>query len=280
MLANVKNILVGTSNELAEQENSAAFAYALSLAKTAEARLTLQAASVKIALTSAHVSKFAAGLVATENKRLKGLAALAAENARGAADLAGVPCVIESPHMAYGDLVHAFVQQARVHDLTVLDAEPVTVSVDRGLIESAIFDSGRPVLLVPTGIETFQLRRVIICWDGSATAARALNDALPLLRAAEEVEIVSVTGEKDLTTSVPGAEVAPHLAAHSITATVVDLVAKDGDVAEVIRRHAKNTRADLVVMGAYAHSWIRHIVLGGVTQSMLKVCPAPLFLSH
>jgi nucleotide-binding universal stress UspA family protein len=88
-------------------------------------------------------------------------------------------------------------------------------------------------------------------------AVRALSDALPFLRVAEQVELVSITGEKDLTTSVPGAEVAPHLARYSVNVNVVNLPALDGDVAETLRNHATLTHADMIVMGAYAHSRLR-----------------------
>lgn len=280
MRASIRNILVGTSYAFTEEESSWAVTYAMSLARAAEAHLTMQAASVRITLSHGLVGEFGEGLVAAENRRLRSLADLAAANARSAASLAGVSCVTTSPHLDYADLVRAFVKLARVHDLAVLDAEPVTLSIDRGLIESALFDTGRPVILVPAGTDAFRIGRVAVAWDGSAMAARALNDALPFLKAAREVEILTVTGEKDLTGSVPGTEVAPHLQAHGVKPAIIDLAAGDGDAAEALRSHAKGSGIDMLVMGAYAHSWIRHLVLGGVTQSMLRSCPMPLFLSR
>lgn len=221
-----------------------------------------------------------ADLVASENFRRRSLSELLAARARGDAASAGVVCTAESPHLAYTDLLDVFAAQARVHDLTVLDAEAVALNLDRGLIEKALFGSGRPLIVVPPGCETFAARRIIVAWDGSAQAARALNDAMPLLRAADAVEVVSVAGEKDLSNAVPGAEVAPHLARHGVEATVKDLVAHHGDVAETLRNQAGLYRADMLVMGAFAHSWIREVVLGGVTRSLLKESPVPLFLSH
>jgi len=141
-------------------------------------------------------------------------------------------------------------------------------------------DSGRPLLVVPQGREVFAGDRIIVAWDGSAKAARALNDALPLLRAATQVELVSVTGEKGLAHAVPGAEIAPHLARHGVTVNVLALPAMDGDVAETLRNHSHLTRADMVVLGAYVHSRLRETMLGGTTQSLLKDAPVPLFLSY
>jgi len=91
--------------------------------------------------------------------------------------------------------------------------------------------------------------------------------------------VVSIAGEKDLSRAIPGAEVAPHLARHGVKATINDLTAQRGDVAETLRNQAGLFRADMIVMGAFAHSWIREVVLGGVTQSLLKKSPMPLFMS-
>ena len=169
---------------------------------------------------------------------------------------------------------------ARAHDLTILDSEPISLAVDRGLIEAVLTDSGRPLIVVPAGQETFAGGRMLVAWDGSAKAARALNDALPLLREASHVELVSVTGEKDLGHTVSGAELAPHLTRHGIKVGELTLPALDGDVAETLRNHAKLIRADMIVMGAYVHSRLRQMMLGGTTQSLLKNCPVPLFLSY
>jgi nucleotide-binding universal stress UspA family protein len=102
---------------------------------------------------------------------------------------------------------------------------------------------------------------------------------MPFLRAAEVVEIVSVTEPEELHMSVPGAEFAPHLARHGVNVTVVDVPVTDG-VAETLRNQAKMLRADMIVMGAYGHSRIRELLFGGVTRSLLKSSPAPLFLAH
>lgn len=279
MLANVKNILVGLTYEPAEDEVSSALAYGLSLAREANARLTVQASSLKIAVNHSVIGSFAARLVATETKRLKALAMHAAREAHGAADLAGVICRTETPHLDYPSLVAKFIAQARVHDVTILDAEDHAISVDRGFIESALFDSGRPVIVVPKGTDTFKTNRVAIAWDGSVKAARAVSDAMPFLRAADVVQILVVSGEKDLSNSVPAADIAVALDAHGIEVSVCPLAAVQGNVAAALRRHTLSAAIDLLVMGAYAHSWVRQVVLGGVTQSMLKSTPVPLLMA-
>jgi nucleotide-binding universal stress UspA family protein len=280
MLSNVKSVLVGITQESGEQEGFSALPYALSLAAQAGAHLTVQAASLKLVLTHAFVSDYAAGLVVEENRRLFALADAAADQTRGAAQAAGVACATESLSLTYPDLLEAFTGEARLNDLTVIDAEPLAISADRGLIEALIMKSGRPLVVVPQKRETFRSARVLVAWDGSAKAARAVNDALPYLRAAEAVEVVSVEGEKDLSDTVRGAGIAAHLARHGVAAAVTVLAAEDGDVAETLRRHATLSRADLLVAGAFVHSRLREAVLGGVTASLLKRCPVPLFLSY
>jgi nucleotide-binding universal stress UspA family protein len=280
MLQNIHSILIGLTEEGDPKEASFALAYGLSLAREAGAHVTVQAASLKLVLTHAFVSKVAAGLVAAENRRLDALANAVADTARQAAATSGLACATEAPQLAYLNLVRSFAALARMHDLTVLDAEPVALAVDRGLIEAVLTDSGRPLIVVPLGWDAFAGARIVVAWDGSGKAARALNDALPFLRTAEQVELVSVTGEKDLETTVPGADIAPHLTRHGVNATVLDLPALDGDVAETLRNHATLMRADMIVMGAFVHSRLRQMVLGGTTQSLLKQCPVPLFLSY
>jgi nucleotide-binding universal stress UspA family protein len=161
-----------------------------------------------------------------------------------------------------------------------VDAEPSSINVDRGLIECLLIDSGRPVLVVPPGRDTFSCRRIVLAWDGSARAARAAADALPFLRAAESVEVVSVEGEKDLTDTLMGADIAPHLSRHGVKATVHCLAAVNGDAAETLRDAATRFEADMIVMGGYVHSRLREMVLGGVTQSLLRQSPVTLFMAH
>ncbi|WP_262271809.1 universal stress protein [Microvirga yunnanensis] len=279
MLENIRSILIGITEEGDADERSSALAYGLSLARHADAHVTVQAASLKLTVPYTFVRTFAEGLVAAENRRVDALARTVADASRRAAAASGLACTTQAPQLAYPALIRSFAALARSHDLTVLDAEPIALAVDRGVIEAVLMDSGRPLIVVPQGREAFAGDRIVVAWDGSAKAARALNDALPFLRAAGQVELVSVTGEKDLAHTVPGAEIAPHLARHGVTVDVLALPAIDGDVAETLRNHARLTRADMIVMGAYVHSRLREMVLGGTTQSLLKSAPVPLFLS-
>jgi nucleotide-binding universal stress UspA family protein len=221
-----------------------------------------------------------AGVVQEENQRLHALAEAAARSVQGEAAAAGIACTTAAPHLSYPDLLAVFRAQARLHDLTVVDAEPEALTLDRGLIEALLMDSGRPLLIVPPGQEVFRASRIILAWDGSGRAARTAADSLPFLRSAETVEVVSVTGEKDLPDTASGAGIAQHLTRHGVNVKVQSLPARSGDVAETLRDHAALTRADMIVMGGYVHSRLRELVFGGVTQSLLKQSPVPIFMAH
>lgn len=280
MVQNVKSILIGLTREFGPDETSDALGYGLSLAQKAGAHATVQAASVKLVLTTAGTSRLLAGLVHAENKRLHALVETMARTAEAEAAAMGVICTTQTPHLRYSELIASFTHQARLHDLTVLDAEPSAVNLDRDLMQTLLTQSGRPLLLVPPGRDTFSCRRIVLAWDGSARAARAAKDALPFMQEAEGVEIVSVAGEKALPNTVLGADIAPHLARHGVKATVHSLEASRGDVAGVIRYTATRYNADLIVMGGYVHSRFRELVLGGVTQSLLREAPAPILMSY
>jgi nucleotide-binding universal stress UspA family protein len=279
MLKSIKSVLVAFTEE-GRGEKSSALAYALSLSQQAKAHLTLQAASMRYAIPASLVGAFGAELVASENRRIEALAEAFAEKAKSRADLAGVTTTVETPTLVYANLCDKLLAHARVHDLSILDMEKDAAQRDRGLIEATLFESGRPVLIIPPGCETFAAKRVLIAWDGSASAARAVGDALPFLLEADEVEILSISGEKDLSTTIAGADLAPHLARHGIAVTVRNVALTQPDVASEIRQAATTFGADLIVCGAYKHSRLREWLLGGVTQSLLKDCTLPTLMSH
>lgn len=173
-----------------------------------------------------------------------------------------------------------FAQLARVHDLTVLDAAAAGTQ-GREAAEDALFDSGRPLLVVPPHGVRAVPRRIAIAWDGSARAARAVADALMFLKSAELVVAVTVAGEKDLSRMAPGADLAAYLARHGVgDCKLANLTARRADVAARFRLFVAEGDIEMMVMGAFVHSRFREAVLGGVTRSLLDDAPVPLFMSH
>jgi len=170
---------------------------------------------------------------------------------------------------------------ARHYDLSVVaQGEPDDDGIERLTIEAALFDSGRPVLVVPyIQKEGLKLGRVMVCWDGSRSAARAVGDALPLLQRAGKVDVV-VVERKERRNDLRGMEIAEHLARHKVKVDLKSLVAPGSETADVILSQAADSEADLIVMGGYGHSRLREFVLGGVTRGMLDTMTAPVFMAH
>jgi nucleotide-binding universal stress UspA family protein len=200
------------------------------------------------------------------------------EAARGASVLAETR-IVESAVAGAGV---RFAQIARRFDLAVVaQAEPEKDGPQALIVEQALFDSGRPVLVVPY-IQTtpFKADRITLCWDGSRTAARATADALPLLARAKLVEVFIVESGKLKSDEIPGADIADHLARHDLKVSVTRTVSGDIDVASAILSHAADSGTDMLVMGGYGHSRLREFILGGATREILASMTVPTLMSH
>ncbi|QEL27181.1 universal stress protein (plasmid) [Bosea sp. F3-2] len=280
MIDGIKNVLV-TITEEGREEQTSALGFGLTLAHEANAHLTVQAAAARFHVPYSMINDFSQRLVSAENRRIASLAEHFAQTAKAEAEFSGVVCTIESPQLYSSGLIERFLSHARVNDIAILDAEPSRMEIDRDLIEAGLFDSGRPVLIVPPGRSTFLCRRVIVAWDGSASAARAVAGAMPFLKAAEAAEIVSVVGEKDLSKTAAGTDLAPNLSRHGINVSVSNTsVGPTEDVATAIQRAATGFEASMIVCGAYRRSRLREWLLGGVTESMLNNCRLPILMTH
>jgi nucleotide-binding universal stress UspA family protein len=171
---------------------------------------------------------------------------------------------------------------ARRFDLSVVaQAEPDKAAGEDLIIEAALFQSGRPVIVVPyiqrTGLV---LERVLVCWDGGRTAARAIGDAIPFLTRAKAVDVVIVATEPGKGDEISGADMGRHLARHGLKVEVKRIVAGDVDVANTILSYAADSLADFMVMGGYGHSRLREFILGGATRGILQSMTVPVLMSH
>lgn len=176
-----------------------------------------------------------------------------------------------------------FAEFARHFDLSIVGQSEDDGPDNDLIIEAALFNTGRPVLVVPM-IQTagLKLDRVLCCWDGSRGAARAVNDAIPFLKKAKVVEVFSVANERerDAQDTVRGVEIADHLTRHGVKVEIETLPAPGIDVANTILSHVADISADLMVMGGYGHSRFREFVLGGVTREILQSMTLPVLMSH
>jgi nucleotide-binding universal stress UspA family protein len=175
-----------------------------------------------------------------------------------------------------------FAHLARRFDLSIVgQPSPDSPVMNDLVLETAMFESGRPVIAVPYIQKGgLKLDRVMICWDGGRTAARAIGDALPLLTRAKMVDVVIFAGERGKQDEIPGADMGQHLARHGLNVSVNRIPLGDVDVADAILSHAADSSADFVVMGGYGHSRLREFILGGATRGMLQAMTVPVLLAH
>ena len=171
---------------------------------------------------------------------------------------------------------------ARRFDVAVVgQARQEQGATEELLIEGALFGSGRPVIIVPqVERQSLNLDGIMVCWDGSRPAARAIGDAIAFLTRSKSIDVVVVTGEHDKSGEITGANMRRHLARHGINVEIKRISAGNVDVQGAILAHAHDSGADFIVMGAYGHSRLREFILGGVTRSILKSMPVPVLMSH
>lgn len=176
---------------------------------------------------------------------------------------------------------------ARLSDLLILgreDKEDTKAMSGNGFSEYVVFSVGRPVLVLPPGHEQKMIgQRILVCWDGSREAARALADAAPFLQVAGEIMTLTVQEEKGVLRSLaaPLDELKAYCHAHSYA--ISKYIHRDRaqqSIENVISSVSAEEKIDLIVMGAYGHSRVREWILGGATQFLLKASPVPVLFSH
>lgn len=195
------------------------------------------------------------------------------------AGLSAEPLTLTASLAGAGD---QFARIARRFDLAIVgQAVPETSTVDEIVAETTLFESGRPMIMVPYIQKApLKLDNVMVCWDGSRQAARAIGDAMPLLAKAGRVEIVIITNERGKEDEIEGADLGQHLARHGLKIDVHRITGGNIDVADALLSHAADSGADFMVMGGYGHSRWREFVLGGVTHSIFQSMTIPALMAH
>lgn len=183
---------------------------------------------------------------------------------------------------AAADIPEHFAVCARIRDLSLV---PVKTDDDRSekIIERLLFKSGRPILLCPEELATelpVTFDEVMIAWDHTAPAARAVADALPLLQPGANVRIITATDERTAAEQVSGAALVNHLAEHGINATFEMVEMGGSSVGKVFEAHVKANRIDLLIMGAYRHSRLNEVMWGGATKTVIAQPPCWVMMSH
>jgi nucleotide-binding universal stress UspA family protein len=203
---------------------------------------------------------------------------------RAKAGLAGVSFDWRSFTTATGYGSAPLIESARSADLLIASqADPARPSDSHVDIDNYLFESGRPVLMIPYIIrQPKPIKRVLIAWNGSKEAARATFDALPILMAADEVEIFSVDPADNATQSsmTAGAEIAATLSRHGVKATLATAESADKSASQVIENRLSDNSIDLLVMGASTHSKLWQMIFGGTTRTLLQSMTALTLLSR
>jgi nucleotide-binding universal stress UspA family protein len=221
-------------------------------------------------------------MISTEAKKSAANAQQLLAAFQAAAEKSGVFQERISEHCLTSEVPQVLVEYSRLRDLTILPM-PKRDYLDQWYAESVIFGSGRPTIILPHERKrsgSFALDTVIVAWDFSRAATRAMADAMPVLEKAKRVCVLTVIKEKTIDTRRSGPELAKHLARHGVDVVLDEVDGEGRGIADVLEAHVEYRNADLLVMGAYGHSRLREFVLGGATKSMLTRPPSPIFMSH
>lgn len=172
---------------------------------------------------------------------------------------------------------------ARYADITIVGQAEGGEEGERPLADAIVLDVGRPVLVVPnSGTFTSVGKRVVVAWNGSREATRAVHDALPLLIGADVVHVIAINPSGGMAGhgDIPGADICLHLCRHGVNAVCEHIQSEDLNVGQVMLNRAADESADLIVMGAYGRSRLRELVLGGATRHLLQHMTVPVLMAH
>jgi nucleotide-binding universal stress UspA family protein len=271
----VVNLTVGAKRDVAA-------AYAVSIAEKFAAHVAGIAFAYEPVLPPSIMGGIPANFIESQRAESEQAAAAAIAGFEEAARRAGLSVESRMLGASIAGAADLFGHVGRRFDLSVVgQAEPDTVAPEELIIEAALFESGRPVVVVPyIQREGLRLDRVMACWDGSKNAARAIADAMPFLARAGTIDLVIVANDGVKSDELPGADIAQHLARHNLKVEVKRIVTGGVDVANTILSYAADSSIDFIVMGGYGHSRLREFILGGVTRGILSSMTVPALMSH
>lgn len=198
---------------------------------------------------------------------------------------ASKPVELRNAEALSRDLGRVAAVHARYADVTVMTrpSEGAGAELREEIIEGVLFHSGRPALIAPPGWTGTGIgKRVVVAWDASREATRALSEADDILEFAEAVTVLTVDAKPKMFGhgDQPGANILGHLARRGLPAEVRNVDSMGRSVSLAIMEEAQALGADLVVMGGYAHSRLRELVFGGATRELLRNATVPLLMAH
>ena len=256
--------------------------FAVSIASKLEAHITGIAMVFVLNTPGASMGYLPLEKIEPQQREYEAAAKTARDRFAAATARAGVASAPQLLHTSFANAARLFGRIARRFDLAIVgQVKPDGNAVEAMISESTLFESGRPVIIVPYIRKApLKLDRIMVCWDGSRSAARAIADAMPFLKQAKNVEVVIVTNERGKRDEIEGADIGQHLARHELKVEVTRITRGDLDVADALLSHSADAGADFMVMGGYGHSRLREFVLGGVTRTILRTMTLPTLMSH
>jgi nucleotide-binding universal stress UspA family protein len=198
-----------------------------------------------------------------------------------AAKDARVSCDILDCESRSVSLRERMIHCAQVHDILIVDVRGPIESSRKELVEAVLFGSGRPVVLVPPNIPEAPEKRIVIAWDETRSAVRAVHDALPILVNSREVLVVSVIDDKLFSSPHSGHALCRYLERWHVDAKFSTIRREIANIGTTLLVYAEQAGADLLVMGAFAHGYERALMLGSATRDVFDArINIPVLLSH
>lgn len=259
---------------------------AISLATKHDAHVVGMALKIKSTIADYIGEALPSGFQEAQRQAVEASANKALARFEAAAQDAAISYSLDTIENSAAKAPSALAFHARHCDLTILGQTNLDLdgaSFNTALMEAALFESGRPIYLVPyVGKKIAPVKTAVIAWDGGAKSARTVNFSIPLLQDRQEVIVLVINADQREGAHglKPGDDIAVHLARYGIKAKVERETVTDIDIDKAILNFLADSGADLLVMGAYGHSRIREKAFGGVTHNILKEMTAPVLMSN
>jgi nucleotide-binding universal stress UspA family protein len=279
----MKDILVFLSPSARRDNLSGGAHYAIALARMYGAHLSALIADIETDLYDLPPEPDIRQVERSNTKPMSSRERLArmAERIQSAATDAKVPCDILRTEDQSVSLRQRIVHCTQVHDILIVDVRGPLDSSRKDLVEAALFGSGRPIVLVPPITPVLPENRIVIAWDGTRSAVRAVRDALPLLAKAREVVVVSVIDDKPFSIPDSGPALCRYLTRWQIDAKFSTHRRETLNIGTTLLSYAQQAGADLLVMGAFAHGFERALMLGSATRDLFGTrIGVPVLMSH
>lgn len=275
-----KNLLVHVDDSKACEARIQA---AIALAQAHQAHLTGLYVAADVTLPGSVRAEVPAAILSGLQGQLEERLAEAEARFTKTVERAGLTADCRTAHGPAPRIPAVIALHARYADLVVLGQADPEEGGEAGpyVAEDVVLSSGRPGLIIPyIGAGKTLGERIMIAWDGGREAARAVNDAMPMLERAKSASVLVIDPHKGRHGQEPGADIALHLARHGVRVEAEHLQARDLSVADALLSRLADEDIDLLVMGAYGHSRTREWVLGGTTRQVFEQMTVPVLMSH